>query len=100
MAYFVYILTNRSNTLYVGSTKNLQNRLKQHIRGKSPHFTAKYNLNKLIYYKKFEDSTNAYSMEKKIKGWTRKKKMELIKNLNPGFIELTIKDEINSEILH
>jgi len=85
---FVYILTNKSNTLYVGSTKDLKIRIKQHSRTNNNHFTNKYNINKLIYYKEFEQILDARRTEKKIKGWTRKKKMELIKSLNPEFKNL------------
>ncbi len=88
MSYYVYILTNKSNTLYIGATKDLKQRLKQHLRGKSPRFTARYNINKLIFYKEFNSSTEAFTEEKKLKGWTRAKKMQLIKNMNPEFKNL------------
>ncbi len=91
---FVYILTNKSNTLYVGSTKDLKIRIQQHSRINNNHFTNKYNINKLIYYEEFEQILDARRTEKKIKGWTRKKKMELIKSLNPEFKDLLMNTDI------
>ncbi len=87
MPYYVYILTNKSNTLYVGSTNNLARRLREH-RTKKNHFAIKYNINKLIYYQEFNLALDAISTEKKIKGWTRKKKIALIKTINPEFKDL------------
>lgn len=82
-------MANKSNTLYVGSTKNIAQRVKQHKRSKSPHFTAKYNIDRLIYTQEFESLKEALAMEKKVKGWTRKKKVELIKSINPTFMDLS-----------
>jgi len=98
--FYVYILTNKSYTLYVGSSKNLPRRIKDHNRKKDKTgFTAKYNLNKLIYFQEFQTNLEAVKAERKIKGWTRKKKIELIKSLNPEFRNLLEESEINSEIL-
>lgn len=87
MPFYVYILTNKSNTLYVGSTNNLERRLKEHFH-KHSFFTSKYNINKLVYYQQFQSPQEAISAERKIKGWTRKKKIELIKTINPQFKNL------------
>lgn len=89
MTYYVYILTNKSNTLYVGVTNNLERGIFEHKNKLIPGFTLKYNLNKLVYYEEFSVIDDAISVEKKIKGWTRKKKMELIKSLNPLFNDLS-----------
>ena len=87
--YYVYILTNKSNTLYVGVTGNLEQRIEQHLRKSAKNsFTAKYNINKLIYYQEFESVAEAIVAEKRLKGWTRKKKIALIKTINPGFRDL------------
>lgn len=94
MPYFVYILTNKSNTLYVGSTKDLYRRLRDHTRKKSKTgFTAKYSLNKLIYFEELVTNEEAVHRERQLKGWTRKRKIELIKSLNPKFGELFINKE-------
>ncbi len=87
MPYYVYILTNKSNTLYVGVTNNIDRRIHEHST-KTNHFTSKYNINKLIYYQEFNQVLDAINAEKKIKGWTRKKKIQLIKSINPEFKNL------------
>jgi len=88
--YYVYILTNKSNTLYTGITDDLYRRLYEHKNKLTPGFTKKYNIDKLIYYEVFDDPESAIQREKEIKGWTRKKKLELIKKVNPNFKELEI----------
>ena len=88
--YYVYILTNKSSTLYTGITNDLYRRLYEHKNKLVPGFTKKYNINKLIYYEIFNDPISAIIREKEIKGWTRKKKIELIKKENSNFEELEI----------
>jgi len=88
--YYVYILTNRSNTLYTGVTNDLFRRLYEHKNKLIPGFTKKYNIDKLIYYEVFDDPETAIRREKEIKGWTRRKKIKLIKKVNPEFKELEI----------
>ncbi len=88
MSYYVYIATNKSSTIYVGVTNNLERRIHEHDKKKGALFTSKYNINKLIYYSEFSDIKDAIAAEKKIKGWTRKKKMALIKSINPRFENL------------
>ena len=68
-------------------TNNIKRRIQEH-RTKKNHFTIKYNINKLIYYQEFQDLLSATNTEKKIKGWTRKKKIQLIKSINPEFKDL------------
>ena len=88
--YTVYILTNKYNTvLYIGVTGNLAARLDQHKNKATPGFTARYNLNKLVYYETTEDPTSAITREKQLKGWSRKKKQELITSFNPKWKDLT-----------
>ncbi len=89
MPYYVYILTNKSNTLYTGVTNNLERRLYEHKLKLIPGFTERYNINKLIYYQEFSRVEDAIAAEKRIKGWTRKKKISLIKTLNPEFKDLS-----------
>lgn len=81
--YWVYILANKGNkVLYTGVTGNLTRRMAEHREGRSK-FTAKYNVNKLVYAEPFEDIDQALAREKLIKGGSRQKKIELIKRLNP-----------------
>jgi len=77
--YYVYIMTNRSGTLYTGVTNNIKQRVHQHKNKLIEGFTKKYNIDKLIYVETFSDVNSAIAREKTIKGWLRKKKIELIK---------------------
>jgi putative endonuclease len=87
----VYILTNKLNTtLYIGVTSNLQKRLYEHQNGLFPNsFVTKYNLKKIIYYEGFHSIEEAIGREKQLKGWSRKKKEDLIASKNPNWIDLT-----------
>ena len=86
---YVYILTNKNNkVLYVGITNNLVKRVYEHKEDLVEGFTNKYKTHKLVYYEFFEDITNAITREKKIKGWLRNKKFELIKGFNPNWNDL------------
>lgn len=89
--YYVYILTNQRNTvLYTGVTGNLPKRIFEHKNKVTKGFTAKYNVNKLIYYETFDDPEYAIMREKQIKAGSRRKKINLIKSINPKFQELLL----------
>jgi len=87
--YYVYIMTNRSGTLYIGVTNNIKQRVHQHKNKLIEGFTKKYNIDKLIYVETFGDVNSAIAREKTIKGWLRKKKIELIKTANPDWKDLS-----------
>lgn len=80
--YFVYILTNRTRTLYTGMTNDLKKRVWQHKQKRIPGFTAKYNVNQLVWFDSFPTADQAIAAEKRIKGWLRWKKIELIQQEN------------------
>jgi len=84
-------MTNCRNTVfYTGVTADLADRLDQHKHKDNPKsFTARYNVDKLIYYEVFESIADAINREKKIKGWSRQKKIDLIKTLNPNFRDIS-----------
>ncbi len=87
--YCVYIMTNKNNTvLYTGVTNNLRRRVYVHKEKKVEGFTKKYNVIKLVYYEVFRDVKNAISREKRIKGGSRAKKIELINGMNAGWRDL------------
>jgi len=89
--YYTYIATNKNNTvLYTGITNDLERRMFEHNNKLIPGFTSKYNVNKLIWYENFNSPEEAISAEKKIKGWTREKKLNLIKSINQNFNDLLI----------
>ena len=87
--YYVYILGNQSGTLYTGVTNNLENRLEEHKQNLTKGFTRKYQVNRLLYFQEFNDVNEAIAAEKQIKGWLRKKKMDLIRSINPTFVDLS-----------
>jgi putative endonuclease len=82
--YYIYILTNLNRTvLYTGVTNDLTIRLTQHIEGiYKSSFTSKYKCHFLIYYEHFQYIDLAIAREKEIKGWSRKKKEDLIATEN------------------
>ncbi|PIP17144.1 MAG: endonuclease [Candidatus Portnoybacteria bacterium CG23_combo_of_CG06-09_8_20_14_all_37_13] len=86
--YYVYIATNKSDTLYTGVTNNLRRRIYEHKNKSIEGFTKKYNINKLVFYEVLSSPNDAIMAEKRIKSWSRKKKIELIKSKNPDFSEL------------
>lgn len=88
-SYFVYIATNKNNTvLYIGVTNNLTRRIYEHKEKIVSSFTSKYNMTKLVYYEVYDDPIIAISREKQIKAGSRDKKLKLIKSLNPNFNDL------------
>ena len=88
--FYVYIATNKSNkVLYTGITDNIYRRMFEHENKLHPDsFTAKYNVNKLIYVESTQYINNAIAREKEIKGWTRSKKLNLIESINPNYANL------------
>ena len=90
MNYYVYILTNKMNTvLYTGVTNDLVRRVYEHKTHADPKsFTAKYKVTKLVYYEYTGDVRVALEREKQIKSWNRKAKENLINTMNPKWEDL------------
>jgi len=87
--YYVYIMTNKGNSvLYTGVTNNLKRRGYEHKKKLVSSFTRKYNVNKLVYYEIFTDIKNAITREKQIKSGSRRKKIALIEGKNPEWRDL------------
>ena len=88
-SYYVYIMTNKYNTvLYTGVTNDLERRVFQHKTKSIKSFTSKYNCTKLVYYVETDDIGAAITEEKRIKGGSRKKKIALIESMNPDWKDL------------
>jgi putative endonuclease len=87
---FIYIVTNKyNNTIYIGVTSNLPQRILEHIEKRYENsFSARYNLNKLVYYEQYQMIGDAIAREKQLKGGSRAKKIELIRSINPNWIDL------------
>jgi len=86
--FWVYILTSRSGTLYVGVTGYLGTRIIQHKIDSIEGFTKKYKVHRLVYYESYEHVMTAICREKQLKGWRREKKIVLIEKMNPRWQDL------------
>ncbi len=75
--------------LYIGVTGNLSRRLYEHRNHLVDGFSSKYNTHKLVYFEETNDVNSAISREKQLKGWTRKKKNDLIEKVNPEWKDLS-----------
>ena len=90
MKYYVYILTNKYCTvLYTGVTSNLIKRVYEHKNHfDQDSFTAKYKVDRLVYFEETSDVRAAIEREKQIKSWNRDRKTALIMSMNPKWIDL------------
>ena len=87
--YYVYVMTNKMNTvLYTGVTNDLRRRVYQHREKLFYGFTMKYGITKLVYYEIFQDPENAIMREKQIKAGSRQKKIDLINTMNTDWLDL------------
>lgn len=85
---FVYIMTNKRNgSLYTGITNDISRRDYEH-KFEPQGFVAKYQLNILVYYREFDDITEAIKFEKQLKRWRREWKLKLIEEFNPTWSNL------------
>jgi putative endonuclease len=87
--YYVYIMTNKNNSvLYTGITNDLMRRVYEHREKLVEGFTKKYNVGKLVYFEIFRDVESAILREKQIKGGSRAKKLDLISDFNKDWRDL------------
>ena len=87
--YYVYIMASKRNgTLYIGVTNDLVRRVYEHKNKLVKGFTAKYNVNQLVYFESTPEIESAILREKQLKKWKRKWKLELIEKMNPGWKDL------------
>ena len=87
--YYVYTLASRSGVLYTGVTNNLERRVWEHKHSTQPSFTQKYKVNRLVHFEEFSHIHDAIAAEKRIKGWVRAKKLEMIRAENPTMRDLS-----------
>ena len=88
--FWVYIMAGRSGTLYIGVTNDLKRRAWEHKNAQSLGFTARYNVNRLVYYETCTEPEAAIAREKQIKGYRRQKKLDLINSVNPRWDDLSV----------
>ena len=86
--FYVYIMASNSRALYVGFTNNIRLRALQHKRGRPGTYTARYNIDRLVYFEHFTYVLNAIAREKELKDWNRSKKVALITQENPTWEDL------------
>ncbi len=87
--YYIYIMANRSKTLYIGVTNNLERRLYEHKHYLVAGFTSTYKMTRLVYFEEMSDVHAAIAREKQLKGWLRTKKVALIESINPDWRDLS-----------
>lgn len=90
MSWSVSIITNKPNgVLYIGKTKRLKTRIYQHKNKVHPStFSARYNLDKLVYFENCDTEDDAKLKEVQLKKWNRAWKVELIEKTNPNWLDL------------
>jgi len=89
MSFFTYILASKRNgTLYTGHTDDLGRRVGDHKNREIKGFTAKYGVNRLVWFEEHGSRDEAFRRERQIKEWNRSWKIELIERLNPGWLDL------------
>ena len=86
---YVYIASNRSRTLYIGVTNNLERRMWEHRQKVGSKFAAKYNITWLVHYEEFSDIRDTIAREKQLKRWRRQKKVGSIERDNPDWRDLS-----------
>ena len=89
--FFVYILASRKHgTLYIGITNDLVRRVHEHKLKAVRGFSARYGVDKLVYFETFDDPESAITREKQLKKWHREWKIRLIERDNPEWVDLSI----------
>ncbi len=82
-------MSSRYGVLYTGVTNNIDRRVSEHKSKEFPGFTRRYNVTRLVYFEEFGSPSDAIAREKQIKGWSRKKKLDLIRSENPTWRDLS-----------
>jgi len=87
--FYVYILSSRSGTLYIGMTNDLRRRIWEHKNKLLGGFSTQYAVDRLLYWEEFVDARNAIAREKQLKGWRRERKVRLFEQTNPRWEDLS-----------
>ena len=89
-SFYAYIMSNHAHTLYVGMTGDLIRRARQHKEREFPEaFTARYTYDRLVYFEVLPSYVAAIKREKQLKGWSRAKKVALVQEHNPHWLDLS-----------
>jgi putative endonuclease len=81
--FWIYILASRSRNLYIGMTNSLLRRIAAHRDHRPGTHTARYAIDRLVYFEPFTYVYSAIAREKQLKRWTRAQKIALIEAMNP-----------------
>ena len=87
VSYYVYIMSSKSGALYIGATNNLDRRVFEHKQGLVEGFTKKYRVTRLVYVEQFDRAAEMVARERRLRGWTRSKKLQLIHSQNPEMLD-------------
>ena len=89
LAHYVYILASRKDgTLYLGVTSDLIRRVYEHKSKAVAGFSARYGVDRLVWFEIYDDAATAITREKEIKKWRRAWKIGLIEAANPNWDDL------------
>ena len=86
-SYCVYIMSSKSGVLYIGSTDDLERQVFEHKQGLIEGFTRNYRVTRLVYVERFDGPAEMVERERALKGWSRRKKLELIHTQNPDRVD-------------
>jgi len=87
--YYTYIVASRSHNFYIGMTSDLMKRIWQHKEGVFEGYSKTYKCNRLVWFERCPSVLEAIAREKQLKGWGREKKICLIEQENPVWIDLS-----------
>ncbi len=87
--FYTYLLSSgRNKTLYCGHTDDLAKRIWQHKDKQFKGFTAKYGVDRLVWYEVHMTRDSAFTRERQIKEWRRAWKVRMIEERNPQWLDL------------
>ena len=87
--YYTYIVASRSHNLYTGMTSEIEARIWQHKNGVFEGYSKTYKCTRLVWFERHNDVYIAIAREKQIKRWSRAKKLALIEQENPAWVDLS-----------
>src|SRR5579872_7391275 len=85
----LYTVFEIQKDIYRRITNDLDRRLYEHKQNLLKGFTAKYNIDRLVYFEQFDDIQQAIARETQLKDWRREKKVKLIEGMNPEWKDLS-----------
>lgn len=77
--YFVYLIECKDGSIYTGVTTDVDRRFKEHASGTGGHYTRSKGVRSVLYTEPHPTKSSALKRELQIKGWTREKKLRLLK---------------------